>query len=173
MNESEQLQQTSIYLIDQWCGEYEQRIRAKGGIGFFLGGIGPDGHIAFNTRGSHPYSVTRLTETNFETQAVAAGDLGGIEISANRLVITIGLDTIVYNPNAVGIVIAAGEAKAGIVRDSLESSPTTQYPATILQKLTQGRFYLTRGAAVKLTDSIDAYYQSGPWTFEKTEREVS
>ncbi|HAS57059.1 MAG TPA: glucosamine-6-phosphate isomerase, partial [Algoriphagus sp.] len=76
----------------------EQRIRDLGGIGFFLGGIGPDGHIAFNTRGSHIYSVTRLTETNFETQAVAAGDLGGIEVSANRLVITIGLDTIVYNP---------------------------------------------------------------------------
>ena len=78
VNELERLQQTSIYLIYQWCGEYEQRIRAKGGIGFFLGGIGPDGHIAFNTRGSHSYSVTRLTETNFETQAVAAGDLGGI-----------------------------------------------------------------------------------------------
>ena len=172
INELEQLQQTSIYLIDQWCGDYEQRIRAKGGIGFFLGGIGPDGHIAFNTRGSHPYSVTRLTETNFETQAVAAGDLGGIEISANRLVITIGLDTIVYNPNAVGIVIAAGEAKAGIVRDSLESGPNTQFPATILQKLVQGRFYLTRGAAVKLTDSIDSYYSTGSWTFEKTERAV-
>lgn len=27
-------------MIDQWCGEYEQRIRDKGGIGFFLGGIG-------------------------------------------------------------------------------------------------------------------------------------
>jgi len=172
INELEQLQQTSIYLIDQWCGDYEQRIRAKGGIGFFLGGIGPDGHIAFNTRGSHPYSVTRLTETNFETQAVAAGDLGGIEISANRLVITIGLDTIAYNPNAIGIVIAAGEAKAGIVRDSLESGPNTQFPATILQKLVQGRFYLTRGAAVKLKDSIDAYYSTGSWTFEKTERAV-
>ena len=172
INELEKLQQASIYLIDQWCGDYEQRIRAKGGISFFLGGIGPDGHIAFNTRGSHPYSVTRLTETNFETQAVAAGDLGGIEISANRLVITIGLDTIVNNPNSVGIVIAAGEAKAGIVRDSLETGPNTQFPATILQKLTQGRFYLTRGAASKLTDSIDAYYKTGSWTFEKTERAV-
>jgi glucosamine-6-phosphate deaminase len=172
INELEQLQQTSIFLIDQWCGDYEQRIRDKGGIGFFLGGIGPDGHIAFNTRGSHPFSVTRLTETNFETQAVAAGDLGGIEVSANRLVITIGLDTIVYNPEAVGIVIAAGEAKAGIVRDSLETSTNTLHPATILQKLKNGRFYLTRGAAVKLTDSIDAYYAQGEWTNEKTERAV-
>ncbi|MFC5192237.1 glucosamine-6-phosphate isomerase [Algoriphagus aquatilis] len=172
INELERLQQQSIYMIDQWCGDYEQRIRDKGGIGFFLGGIGPDGHIAFNTRGSHLFSVTRLTETNFETQAVAAGDLGGIEVSANRLVITIGLDTIVYNPDAVGIIIAAGEAKAGIVKDSLETPMNNVYPATVLQKLKNGRFYLTKGAAVKLTDSMDAYYQQGEWTFEKTERSV-
>lgn len=172
INELERLQQQSIYMIDQWCGDYEQRIRDKGGIGFFLGGIGPDGHIAFNTRGSHLFSVTRLTETNFETQAVAAGDLGGIEVSANRLVITIGLDTIVYNPEAVGIIIAAGEAKAGIVKDSLETPMNNVYPATVLQKLKNGRFYLTKGAAVKLTDSMDAYYQQGEWTFEKTERSV-
>lgn len=166
------LQRDSIYMIDQWCGEYEQKIQDAGGIGFFLGGIGPDGHIAFNTRGSHIFSVTRLTETNFETQAVAAGDLGGIEVSANRLVITIGLDTIVYNPEAVGIIIAAGEAKAGIVKDSLETKLNNVYPATVLQKLKNGRFYMTRGAAVKLTDSIDAYYQKGEWTWEKTERSV-
>ncbi|MFC3417258.1 PIG-L family deacetylase [Algoriphagus hitonicola] len=171
-NELEKLQQDSIYKIDQWCADYEKKIRDLGGIGFFLGGIGPDGHIAFNTRGSHIYSVTRLTETNFETQAVAAGDLGGIEVSANRLVITIGLDTIVYNPDAVAIIIAAGEAKAGIVKDSLETSLNNVYPATVLQKLKNGRFYLTKGAAVKLTDSMDSYYQKGEWTFEKTERAV-
>ncbi len=170
--ELEKMQQQSIYMIDQWCGEYEQRIRDTGGIGFFLGGIGPDGHIAFNTRGSHIFSVTRLTETNFETQAVAAGDLGGIEISSNRLVITIGLETIVYNPEAVGIIIAAGEAKAGIVKDSLETKLNNVYPATILQKLKNGRFYLTKGASVKLTDSMDSYYQKGEWTWEKTERSV-
>jgi glucosamine-6-phosphate deaminase len=170
--ELEKIQQQSIYMIDQWCGEYEQRIRDAGGIGFFLGGIGPDGHIAFNTRGSHIFSVTRLTETNFETQAVAAGDLGGIEVSSNRLVITIGLDTIVYNPEAVGIIIAAGEAKAGIVKDSLETKLNNVYPATVLQKLKNGRFYLTKGAAVKLTDSMDSYYEKGEWTWEKTERSV-
>ncbi|TDK41550.1 PIG-L family deacetylase [Algoriphagus formosus] len=172
VNDLEKLQQESIYMIDQWCADYEKRIRDLGGIGFFLGGIGPDGHIAFNTRGSHIYSVTRLTETNFETQAVAAGDLGGIEVSANRLVITIGLDTIVHNPDAVAIIIAAGEAKAGIVKDSLETKLNNVYPATVLQKLKNGRFYLTKGAAVKLTDSMDAYYEKGEWTFEKTERAV-
>tara|TARA_R110002096_G_scaffold433287_1_gene651716 strand:- start:1964 stop:4291 length:2328 start_codon:yes stop_codon:yes gene_type:complete len=168
----EKLQQESIYLIDQWCGNYEAKIREKGGIGFFLGGIGPDGHIAFNTRGSDIFSTTRLTETNFETQAVAAGDLGGIEISANRLVITIGLDTIVHNPDAVAIIIAAGEAKAGIVKQSLEHSMTNVYPATVLQKLKNGRFYITKGAGSKLTDSADQYYFTGEWNDTKTERSV-
>jgi glucosamine-6-phosphate deaminase len=172
VNALEKMQQESIYLIDQWCAEYEQRIRDLGGIGFFLGGIGPDGHIAFNTRGSHLFSPTRLTETNFETQAVAAGDLGGIEVSANRLVITIGLETITYNKDAVAIIIAAGEAKAQIVKDSLESNLTNIYPGTALQKLKNGRFYLTKGAAVRLTDSVDSYYKNGEWTWEKTERSV-
>ncbi|MCH7408479.1 glucosamine-6-phosphate isomerase [Belliella sp. DSM 111904] len=168
----EKIQQESIYLIDKWCGEYEDSIRAKGGIGFFLGGIGPDGHIAFNTRGTHMYSATRLTETNFETQAVAAGDLGGIEVSSNRLVITIGLESITYNPDAVAIIIAAGEAKAQIIKDSLESPLNNIYPATSIQKLKNGRFYLTKGAAIKLTDSLDSYYSEGEWTWEKTERAV-
>lgn len=171
-NSLEKIQQESIYMIDQWCAEYEQRIRDLGGIGFFLGGIGPDGHIAFNTRGSHLFSPTRLTETNFETQAVAAGDLGGIEVSANRLVITIGLETITYNKDAVAIIIAAGEAKAQIVKDSLENTLNNIYPATVLQKLKNGRFYLTKGAAVRLSDSVDSYYRSGEWTWEKTERSV-
>ncbi len=168
----ELMQQKSIFMIDDWCTEYEANIRAKGGIGFFLGGIGPDGHIAFNTRGSDRYSSTRLTPTNFETQAQAAGDLGGIEISKNRLVITIGLETIAYNPDAVAIIFAAGEAKADVIKDALENTPSNVYPATVLCKLKNSRFYMTRGAAVKLTDSVLNYYLQGSWCYEKTERAV-
>ena len=171
-NSLEKKQQQSIYMIDDWCSEYEAKIREKGGIGFFLGGIGPDGHIAFNTRGSDHFSGTRLTATNFETQAVAAGDLGGIEVSRNRLVITIGLETITYNENAVAIIIAAGEAKAGVVKDALESEPSNLFPATVLHKLPKARFYLTKGAAMALKDSVDAYYRTGEWTFEKTEKAI-
>lgn len=168
----ESLQQRSILSIDDWCSEYELKIREKGGIGFWLGGIGPDGHIAFNTRGSDHFSTTRLTATNFETQAVAAGDLGGIEVSRNRLVITIGLETITFNPQTVALVFAAGEAKADVIKDALESEPSNQFPGSCLHKLPNSRFYLTTGAAVKLTDSVDQYYQSGEWTHQKTERAI-
>lgn len=166
------LQQKSIFMIDDWCTQYEQKIRDKGGIGFFLGGIGPDGHIAFNTRGSDHYSTTRLTATNFETQAVAAGDLGGIEVSKNRLVITIGLETITYKKDATAIIIAAGEAKANVIKDALENKPSIIYPATVLHKLPKARFYLTKGSAIALTDSVDRYYQEGVWTHQKTEKAI-
>ncbi len=171
-NAMEQLQKESIFKIDNWCTEYENKIRQKGGIGFFLGGIGPDGHIAFNTYGSSHFSSTRLTRTNFETQAVTATDLGGIEVSRNRLVITIGLGTLHFNPKNKVIIYAAGEAIADTIKLGLESEPTVNAPATALQSLENSRFYLTDGAAVKLDDSIDHFYKTGPWTHQKTERAV-
>lgn len=172
VSELEKLQQASIFCIDNWCMDKENRIRELGGIGFFLGGMGPDGHIAFNTRGSDHNSTTRLTATNFETQAAAANDLGGIEVSRSRLVITIGLGTITYNPEGVAIIFVAGEAKAKVAKDALENPPDNLYPATVLQKQKNARFYLTEGAAVQLCDSIEKYYREGEWTFEKTERAV-
>jgi glucosamine-6-phosphate deaminase len=168
----EQLQQKAVFAIDDWCTKYENAIQEKGGIGFFLGGIGPDGHIAFNTRGSDHHSTTRLTATNFETQAVAAGDLGGIEISRNRLVITIGLQTITYNPDAVAIIFAAGEAKAPVVKDALENEKSNIYPASSLHPLKNARFYLTTGAASMLENSVELFYKTGEWTHDKTERAV-
>lgn len=150
--QQERLQKQTIEIVDEFCTNYEKKIRELGGIGFFLGGIGPDGHIGFNVMGSDHYSTTRLIQTNYETQAAAATDLGGIEIARNRLVITIGLETITYNKNAVAIIIAAGEAKANIVRDSIENSQTNHYPATVLQKLKNTRFYLTNGAALRLLE---------------------
>lgn len=168
----EQLQKESIFKIDQWCNQYENKIREKGGIGFFLSGIGPDGHIAFNTRGSYHFSSTRLKKTNFESQAVSATDLGGIEVSRNRLVITIGLGTLGYNADNKAIVYAAGEAIAETIKNSLESEPCVLYPATSLQNLKNSRFYLTDGASVQLEDAVDHFFNDGAWTHKKTERAV-
>jgi len=148
----ERVQKEVINGVDEFCMKYETTIREKGGIGFFLGGIGPDGHIAFNVRGSSIYSVTRLTGTNYETQAAAASDLGGIEISRSRLVITIGLATITYNPTATAIIIAAGDAKAPIVADAVQQEKSPAYPASVLQDLPGARLYLTKGAARLLVE---------------------
>jgi len=149
-NEAEIIQREAIFQLDAFAQEYEQKIRQLGGIGFFLGGIGPDGHIAFNVRGSDFYSTTRLTYTNFETQAVSATDLGGIEISAKKAVMTIGLGTITYNPEAVALIMAAGEAKATIMAKAITGPASIINPASVLQQVKNARIYLTKGAAVKL-----------------------
>ena len=123
-----------------------------GASAFSSAASGPDGHIGFNVRGSDHYSTTRLTATNYETQAAAASDLGGIEVARKRLVITIGLSTITIDPEAVAIIIAAGEAKAQVVKDAIEQAPSNLYPATVLQSLKNSRFYLTKGAASRLEE---------------------
>lgn len=146
----EELQQRAIRMFDEWCMRYESKIRALGGIGFFLGGIGPDGHIAFNVRGSSPFSHTRLTTLNYESQAAAAGDLGGISAVRRKAVMTIGLETITYNPDCVAVIIAAGQSKAKMVAGSVLSDPTLQYPATCLQRLPNARFFITCASSVEL-----------------------
>ncbi len=170
----EKIQKETIELVDQFCTEYEANIRELGGIGFFLGGIGPDGHLGFNVRGSDHFSVTRLTPTNYETQAAAATDLGGIEVSSRRLVITIGLETLTYKKDSVAIIIAAGDAKANIVAKSIESEKSIHYPATALQLLPEARFYLTEGAAARLIERrIEDIQKSEDLTNETIERHVS
>jgi glucosamine-6-phosphate deaminase len=150
-SDHERLQKEIIDRVDEFCMDYETKIRAMGGIGFFLGGIGPDGHIAFNVRGSSAYSVTRLTRTNYETQAAASTDLGGIEISRTRLVMTIGIATITYNPTSTVIISAAGDSKIGVVRSAVEENKHSHYPASFLQDMTCARFYVTSGLANMLT----------------------
>ncbi|KAJ1451259.1 hypothetical protein M885DRAFT_446744 [Pelagophyceae sp. CCMP2097] len=151
-------QQTALRAVDEYCTAYEDRIAAVGGIGFFLGGIGPDGHVAFNCRGSDLRATTRLCETNYETQAAAAGDLGGIEVARKGLVVTIGMGTIAsaeaVSRHAVAVVFAAGDAKAAVVADAplgaVLGSRSNARPASALQALPGSVFVLTRSAASRL-----------------------
>lgn len=172
VNETEHIQQQSIFMIDDWCSRYDDKIRDKGDIGFLLTTLGSDGRIAFNIKGTTMHSNVALRQTNFATQADAASSLGGIEVARNRMVITIGLETITRNPDTVAIVCAAGESNAYTIKNALESEMSTQYPATVLQRLENSRFYLTKGAASRLEDTVNNYFFKGEWNFEKTERAI-
>lgn len=148
----EKKQKVLLERIDQWCKEYEDKIRELGGIGFFLGGIGPDGHIGFNICGSDHYSTTRLCPINYETKAAAATDLGGIETARKCHVITIGLSSITYNRQCAAIVMAAGRAKANVIANAIQSETDVKFPATALQDLPNARFYITKAAACGLEE---------------------
>jgi glucosamine-6-phosphate deaminase len=72
----------------------------------------------------------------------------------------------------VSVIFAAGEAKAGVIKNALESDPDNLYPATVLQRQRNARFYVTEGAAVQLHDSVEKFYKDGEWSFEKSERAI-
>ena len=59
------------------CKDYERKISEAGGIELFIGGIGPDGHIAFNEPGSSLVSRTRVKTLNQETIIANARFFGG------------------------------------------------------------------------------------------------
>jgi len=137
-----------------FCDKYEADLEKMGGIGFFLGGIGPDGHVAFNQQGSAHTSKTRLVSFNYMSAAAAAGDLGGIEIARGKAAMTIGLATICANPDATIIIMASGEGKATVVKDAVEMGVDAERPASVLHSHKGARFYVTQGAAMKLSGRL-------------------
>lgn len=148
----ESWQQQALKEVQAFCNSYENKIRAWGGIDFFIGGVSYGGSLGFIEPGSSADLKTHIAKLGYRTAAHAAKDLGGIEHSRGKLAISIGPGTITFNPNAILIVLACGEAKALVVRDAIENKLDTKYPASLLQKYPNSRFYITDGAA-KLLDA--------------------
>merc|ERR1712156_630458 len=71
------------------CDRYEAKIKAVGGIELFLGGIGPDGHIAFNEPGSSLASRTRIKKV--PKRALTVG-VGTVMDSREVLIIVTGIN---------------------------------------------------------------------------------
>lgn len=159
-NAVECLQLRALMCADQFASDFETKIKSLGGIGFFLGGIGPDGHIAFNFRGSEHCSITRILPINYESAAVAAAGFGGMEFIRNKAVLTIGLGTITQNTTTTAIILADGVGKASVVKDAIEGDISIQYPATALSCLSGARFYLTSNAASQLKTQQFINYQA-------------
>ena len=80
--------------LEAECAAYEATIQAVGGIDLFLGGIGPDGHIAFNEPGSSLSSRTRIktltTDTIIANSRFFEGDVNKVPKTA----LTVGVGTV-------------------------------------------------------------------------------
>lgn len=140
-------QQRALRELKDFCKAYESKIKQWGGIDFFVGGISYDGQLGFIQPGARPDSGTHYLPLDFKTAAQGAKDFGGIDFARDKLAITIGLGTLNIKPNAIMLILAAGEAKAEAVRNAIERTRNPQYPATNLQILPNSRFYITDGAA--------------------------
>merc|ERR1739848_627136 len=100
------------------CNEYEWLIAEAGGIELFIGGIGPDGHIAFNEPGSSLVSRTRVKTMAQETIIANARFFDGDVSQVPKQALTVGVGT-VMDANAV-LVLIAGANKAYALHMAIE-----------------------------------------------------
>ncbi len=116
--------------LDAAAQDYEQVIRAIGGVDLQICGLGRNGHLGFNEPGSSFDSTTRVVELSAETRADNARFFSGVDLVPRRA-ITQGLATILLASCIVLVVV--GESKASALAACLDGRPTTMVPASILQ----------------------------------------
>ncbi|MEE6479456.1 hypothetical protein FKM82_012250 [Ascaphus truei] len=76
------------------CQSFEDKIQAAGGIELFVGGIGPDGHIAFNEPGSSLVSRTRVKTLAMDTILANARFFDGDLSKVPTMALTVGVGTV-------------------------------------------------------------------------------
>ena len=128
--------------------EYENAIRAAGGIDLQILGIGKTGHIGFNEPGSGIDSRTRPIALDTITRRDAAADFVG-EDNVPTEAITMGVATIMGAREVA--LIATGEHKSAIIKRAVEGEPVPDVAATYLQHHENAVFYVDPAAAADLT----------------------
>ena len=113
------------------CAHYEQMIKDAGGIDLFLGGIGPDGHIAFNEPGSSLTSRTRektlTTDTIIANSRFFDNDINKVPHYA----LTVGVGTVMDAREV--LILCNGHHKARALQAAVEGPVTQQWTISVLQ----------------------------------------
>lgn len=139
------------------CAHYEQMIKDAGGIDLFLGGIGPDGHIAFNEPGSSLTSRTRektlTTDTIIANSRFFDNDINKVPHYA----LTVGVGT-VMDAHEV-LILCNGHHKARALQAAVEGPVTQQWTISILQMHQHGIIVCDEPACDELRVATYRYYK--------------
>ena len=117
--------------LDKECKDYEAKIESYGGIHLFLGGIGPDGHIAFNEPGSSLSSKTRIKTLTFDTVLANARFFENDMKQVPKTALTIGVDTVMQAKEVV--IIINGYNKARALQQVVEEGVNHMWTVSVLQ----------------------------------------
>ena len=122
--------------LERECADYEKKIVMAGGIDLFLGGIGSDGHIAFNEPGSSLTSRTRIKSLRYDTILANSRFFGGDITRVPKQALTVGVGTIMDAREV--LIIISGYNKARALREVVEGSISHMWTASILQMHQRG-----------------------------------
>lgn len=117
--------------LEEECARYEEAIKAAGGIDLFMGGIGPDGHVAFNEPGSSLTSRTRVKTLTTDTIIANCRFFGGDVNQVPKTALTVGVGTVMDAREV--LVLCNGHAKARALKHGVEGAVSQMWTISALQ----------------------------------------
>lgn len=117
--------------LEAECRRFEEKIRSYGGVDLFMGGVGPDGHIAFNEPGSSMTSRTRVKTLTTDTIIANARFFGGDVNLVPKTALTVGVGT-VMDARSV-LLMVNGHNKARALRHGVEGGVSQMWTISALQ----------------------------------------
>ena len=122
--------------LDAECAAYEKAIVEAGGFDLFLGGIGEDGHIAFNEPFSPLTSRTRVVTLTEDTRVVNSRFFGGDMNLVPKQALSVGVATVTDSKEVV--ILAFGPKKARAIHDAVEGPYSHMCTVSALQNHQNG-----------------------------------
>jgi glucosamine-6-phosphate deaminase len=113
------------------CEAYEREIEKYGGIDLFLGGIGPDGHIAFNEPGSSLSSRTRQKTLSTDTIIANSRFFGDNIDLVPKTALTVGVGTVMDAREVM--ILVSGHNKCRALQVAIEGSVNHMWTISALQ----------------------------------------
>ncbi|GME70562.1 unnamed protein product [Ambrosiozyma monospora] len=114
------------------CADYEAKIKYYGRIHIFLGGLGPEGHIAFNETGSTRDSLTRKIDLVPSTIEANCRFFNNDKSLVPKHALSVGISTVLDNSDEV-IIVVFGKNKNWALTKTLTEKPTPKIPSTFLK----------------------------------------
>jgi len=145
---------------DAECRQYEEKMKALGGVKLFLAGIGPDGHIAFNEPGSSLSSRTRIKTLAQETVVANARFFGGDLSKVPRKALTIGVGTVLDAEEV--LVLITGTHKAYALAKCIEEGVNHMFTVSAIQMHPKGVVVCDEDATLELRVRTAKYFKSLP-----------
>lgn len=143
--------------LEAECERYEAKIKTYGGIDLFLGGIGPDGHIAFNEPGSSLASRTRVKTLTTDTIIANSRFFDNDVTKVPKTSLTVGVGTVLSAKEV--LIIVNGHNKARALYHAVEGAISQMWTISALQLHEKGIIVCDDAATADLKVGTYRYFR--------------
>ncbi|RKY25346.1 MAG: glucosamine-6-phosphate deaminase [Planctomycetota bacterium] len=143
--------------LEAECAGYEEKIKKLGGINLFVGGIGPDGHIAFNEPGSSLSSLTRVKTLTYDTIIANSRFFDNDVNKVPKTALTVGVKTVLDAEEV--LIIVNGHNKARALQHAIEEGVNHMWTISALQMHPKGIIICDEEATIELKVGTAKYFK--------------